>query len=167
MLLQALVNGILLGGIYAFSLALITSAAFFLFLRRSRWGIALRATAESATLASAFGLDVRRVRTIAFAAGAAAAGVAGALLVTTFAVDPGAGQSFLLISFAAAVLGGLGNTVGTFIAGVAIGLVETVSGLLLDVEASQGVVYAVLVVGLLFKVAARTLDAEGSAGGPA
>jgi len=64
--------------------------------------------------------------------GIASVGIAGVLLSTFFYVFPEVGGGFCLIAFVVVALGGFGSVVGAFLAGIIVGLVEVVSGYLLD-----------------------------------
>jgi len=85
----------------------------------------LRASSADPTAAAAMGVDVRRVHALTFALGAACAAMGGVLIGTAFSFTPGTGGAYLLISFAVVVLGGVGNIFGTLIAGVSMGLLQS------------------------------------------
>lgn len=137
--------------LYAFSMALAMAALLFYFLRRSPYGRAIRATASAPELAAATGVDVRRVRVITFAIGTALAGAAGTLLVTSQALNPLSGHVFLLIAFAACVLGGLGSVAGALGAGLIIGVVEVGSSIIVDSQFSQLSIYVIFIAMLLVR----------------
>lgn len=109
----------------AFVAALVLSAAVWLFLQRSRWGKAIRATAQSSEMAMVCGIDVVRVRLLTFGLAAAMAGAAGNLLITIFAISPGVGPTFLLKAFAIIVIGGLGSFQGAFVGALLVGILES------------------------------------------
>jgi branched-chain amino acid transport system permease protein len=151
-------GGIDLGGIsvsrargVAFISALVLSAAVWLFLQRSRWGKAIRATAQSSEMALVCGIDVRRVQALTFGLGAAMAGAAGNLLVFIFAVNPTIGPSFLLKSFAIIVIGGLGSFQGALIGALVVGVIESLSAYALNAQVSDAVVYFSLILFLLVR----------------
>ncbi len=102
-----------------------------LFLRRARFGRAIRATADDPGAASLVGIPVGTVFAVAFGLGSALAGVAGALVSTTDAVSPAIGLSWTLKALIVVVLGGVGHIFGTFVAGVLLGVAESVSGFFL------------------------------------
>jgi branched-chain amino acid transport system permease protein len=135
----------------AFVTAVAMSAAVWLFLQRTRWGMAIRATAQSAEMALVCGIDVRRVRQFTFGLAAAMAGAAGNLIVFIFAVNPGVGPSFLLKSFAIIVIGGLGSFQGALIGALVVGVIESVSAYALSAQASDAVVYFALIAFLLVR----------------
>lgn len=94
-----------------------------LFLRRTRYGLIIRAGVENRAMVTALGIDVRRAFTLVFAIGGAAAGLAGILSGVYFGtVDPARGTSFLIFAFIVIVIGGLGSIGGSAIAAVVVGL---------------------------------------------
>lgn len=102
-----------------------------LLVTRTAFGRELRASSTDATAASVMGVDVRRVHALTFALGAACAAMGGVLIGTAFSFTPSTGATYLLISFAVVVLGGVGNIFGTLIAGIAMGLLQSLGAVVL------------------------------------
>ena len=102
-----------------------------LLVTRTAFGRDLRASSADASAAAAMGVDVRRVHALTFALGAACAAMGGVLIGTAFSFTPSSGATYLLISFAVVVLGGVGNIFGTLVAGIAMGLLQSVGALVL------------------------------------
>jgi branched-chain amino acid transport system permease protein len=97
------------------------------FLRRTRYGIIIRAGVENRDMVRALGIDVGRAFTLVFAIGGAAAGLAGLLNSVVFSsalVDPTQGDQLLIFAFIVVVIGGLGSITGSAIAATAVGLVQ-------------------------------------------
>ena len=97
------------------------------FLRRTRYGIIIRAGVENRDMVRALGIDVGRAFTVVFAVGGAAAGLAGLLNSVVFSsalVDPTQGDQLLIFAFIVVVIGGLGSITGSAIAAVVVGLVQ-------------------------------------------
>lgn len=97
------------------------------FLRRTRYGIIIRAGVENRDMVRALGIDVGRAFTVVFAIGGAAAGLAGLLNSVVFSsalVDPTQGDQLLIFAFIVVVIGGLGSITGSAIAAVLVGLVQ-------------------------------------------
>jgi branched-chain amino acid transport system permease protein len=94
-------------------------------LKRSWYGLALRAAAQSRIGAQTAGVDIVRLDQIAFGIGVALAGVAGALLAPVFFVYPTNGMVTTVKGFEIIVIGGLGSIPGALIAGVLLGVVES------------------------------------------
>ncbi len=101
-----------------------------LFLTRTRRGTAIRATSQDEMAAALMGIPVNTVFLTAFALGSALAGVAGALVSVSDAISPAIGLSWTLRGLIVIVLGGMGNIFGTFVAGLFLGVAESVSGFL-------------------------------------
>jgi len=96
-----------------------------LFLRRTRYGLIVRAGVENRAMVTALGIDVRRAFTLVFAIGGLAAALAGVLSALYFGtVDPQRGTSLLIFAFIVVVIGGLGSIGGTAVAAVVVALVQ-------------------------------------------
>jgi branched-chain amino acid transport system permease protein len=108
-------------------LALALIAFVHLLLTRWRWGQAIRATAEDWQAALLVGIDVRRAYLLAFAIGTALAGAAGTLVSVGYSVSPSIGLDWTLKALIVVVLAGLGSLMGTFVAGVVLGVAEAAS----------------------------------------
>jgi len=115
----------------ALVLAFLVLGGLHLFLARTRAGTALRATADDDHAAALVGIPIGAVYLTAFALGSGLAGVAGALVSVSDAISPAIGLSWTLKALIVIVLGGMGNIFGTFVAGVFLGVVESMSGFLL------------------------------------
>jgi len=95
------------------------------FLKRTRYGLIIRAGVENRAMVTALGIDVRRAFTLVFAIGGVAAALAGVLSGVYFStVDPARGTSLLIFAFIVVVIGGLGSLRGTAGAAVIVGLVQ-------------------------------------------
>jgi branched-chain amino acid transport system permease protein len=112
--------------------AVATTGAVWWFLRSTRLGAALEATAADREAAALMGIDSQKMFALAWGIGAACAGVAGALLSTYFPIFPEVGSSFILIAFVLVALGGFGSVAGAFWAGILVGIVEVLGGFLWD-----------------------------------
>lgn len=108
--------------------SIITTGILYLFLAQTKTGRALQATAIDREAAALMGINTERMHTLAFGIGAACAGVAGALLSNFYYIFPEVGDNFVLLAFVTVALGGFGSIQGTFVAGIIIGLVESLSG---------------------------------------
>jgi branched-chain amino acid transport system permease protein len=115
--------------ILVFAIAVLMTLILHQFLKWSRTGRAIRATAQDARAARAMGIDIVHIYAITFGLGAAMAGIAGSLLTVVYAFSPVLGDSFTLRSFVVVILGGLGNMFGALLAGMFLGVSENlVSG---------------------------------------
>jgi branched-chain amino acid transport system permease protein len=127
------------------------------FLRRTRYGLIIRAGVENRAMVTALGIDVRRAFTLVFAIGGVAAAVAGVLSNVYFGtIDPQRGTSLLIFAFIVVVIGGLGSLRGTAIAAVVVGLVQQYA----NYYASSGLgdLSVVLLLGLVLLARPRGLS---------
>ncbi|HEU5321745.1 MAG TPA: branched-chain amino acid ABC transporter permease [Methylomirabilota bacterium] len=132
---------------YAFVMAVLLAAAVYLFLTRSDLGKALRAAADEPEAAAYQGIDVRAMHGIAFGVGVALVAAAGGLLATYHPIEPTVAVNFIVLMFVAVVLGGLGSIPGAFAGGLLIGLVQSVTLLVLPLQLQNaGVFVAFLLV---------------------
>ncbi len=131
--------------------AILTTLAVHFFLTRTRAGAALEATAADREAAQLMGIDSQRMYTLAWGLGAGCAGVAGALLATFFPIFPEVGANFVLIAFVVVNLGGFGSVAGAFWAGILVGVVEVMGGLLLGPPYKMAIVLALFLVLLVWR----------------
>jgi branched-chain amino acid transport system permease protein len=95
------------------------------FLRRTRYGLIVRAGVENRAMVTALGIDVTRAFTLVFAIGGVAAALAGALSNVYFgSVVPDRGTSLLIFAFIVVVIGGLGSITGSALAALVVGLTQ-------------------------------------------
>jgi len=96
-------------------------------MRYTDLGKALRASAEDAPVAAAFGINDRALALILSGTSAAFAGVAGACLALSYTLDPSQIYAWSGVVFAAVMIGGLGKPIGVLVAGILIGVSEAVT----------------------------------------
>ena len=109
------------------AVAAVALAATWLLLKRTRLGLAIRATANDVEVANLMGMNVRRVATLTVAISAALAAVAGAIVAPVFVVDPFMWLHPLVTILAIVVLGGLGSLKGSVAGALIIGFVEAIT----------------------------------------
>ena len=97
------------------------------------------------------GIDVRHIYALTFGLGCAALAIAAGLLMPTFYVNPRVGGAFISIAFTIVVLGGMGSIPGALLGGLLIGVVESVSGLLLGESLGQIGIFLIFILVLLFR----------------
>ncbi len=135
---------------------LITAAVSMLLLtflvQKTKMGKAMRAVSEDTDSAQLMGININRTISFTFAIGSALAGIGSVLYCSAYPqATPTMGSMLGLKAFVAAVLGGIGSIPGAMVGGFAIGLAEAlVSAIGLSVW-KDGVVFAILIVVLLFK----------------
>lgn len=135
----------------AFGAAMLLTLVFFLFLKRTLTGKALRALAEDREAAALMGIPVNRLYMLAFGLGSALVGVAGSLLMPVFYTFPTVGHLFGLTSFVVVVLGGMGNMAGAMVGGLIIGLVESFSGVYIAPALKEAVYFGLFILVLLVR----------------
>ena len=135
----------------AFVAAFVVAGVMVLFLKYSRLGQAIRATAQNARAARILGVDTQRVYAATFALNAAICGAAGALVAMTWIVHPYLGLAYTVRSFMIVVVAGVGNLAAVIVAGLGLGAAESFAGFLLGAEAQAAFVFSLLVVILVFR----------------
>jgi branched-chain amino acid transport system permease protein len=127
-----LTSGIAVGRsrVISFVIAVVISVAVYLFLKRSRLGKAVRATALNAEVAMVCGIDVRRIYLITTGLGAALAVAGGALVSIQFGFNPETGVLYTLQAFAIIILGGRGHYLGALIGGLMLAVLENLVSLM-------------------------------------
>ena len=118
--------------IVQFAVAIGVLVALYLFLKKSRIGIGMRAVAQDLDAASLCGINTQTVYLLTFGIGAALAALAGFLLTNTVFLSPSVGATPLTIAFIVVVFGGIGSVPGTVIASYVVALVQQYVTLLLD-----------------------------------
>jgi len=136
--------------ILVWGVSLVLMLALHLFVRHTKMGKAMQATAQDAEAARMMGVDVDRVVAIAFFVGSALAGAAGLIFglyynYTSFIIGYTAG----LRAFTAAVLGGIGNIPGAMLGGLLIGLIESLGGQFLAVRWTDVIIFSILILVLV------------------
>jgi branched-chain amino acid transport system permease protein len=135
-------------------IAVLLMLGLHVFVRHSKLGRAMRATAQDAEAARMMGVEVDRVIVIAFFVGSALAGAGGLIFglyynFTSFLIGFSAG----LRAFTAAVLGGIGNILGTTAGGLIIGLIEAMGGQFIGAAWTDVIIFSILVLVLVFRPA--------------
>jgi branched-chain amino acid transport system permease protein len=125
-------GGIYLGQlpVYMFLTAIVVLGALHLVLTRTAFGRAVRATASDADAAALCGIDARLVHRAAAAIAVALAGLAGIFLALRAQVTPFAGPMLLIFAFETVVIGGIGSLRGTLLGGIALGVAQTLGGMM-------------------------------------
>ena len=131
--------------------AIVVTAAVWFFLHRTKLGSALEATASDKEAARLMGIDSHRMFGLAWGIGAACAGAAGGLLSTFFPIFPEVGANFILIAFVVVNLGGFGSVAGAFLAGILVGVIEVMGGLLIGPQYKMAIVLALFLAVLMFR----------------
>jgi branched-chain amino acid transport system permease protein len=126
--------------------SVIVSLFVFLFLRKTKTGKAILATEMDREAALLMGINTERINSISFALGSALVGVAGAFLSTYYYIYPQVGGTFGLIAFCVVALGGFGSIEGAFIAGIIVGLTQTLGGFFIDPAYKYAIVFLIYLI---------------------
>ena len=104
---------------------LAVGALLYLLVNHTRAGMLVRAGATNAPMVSALGVNIRRLFTIVFGFGSMLAAFAGVMIAPILSVEPGMGDTILILAFVVIVIGGIGSIRGAFLAALLVGLVDT------------------------------------------
>ncbi len=137
--------------VLAFVLAIVLGGCLAAFMRRTRLGQAIRATAQNPRAARVLGIDTDRVYAMTFGINAAICGAAGALVAMAYTVHPYIGLPYTIRAFMIVVVAGLGNIAGVIIAGLGLGAAEDVAGFVLGSQFQLAFVFSLLVVVLIWR----------------
>jgi len=136
-------------------IAVLCAALFFFalwyFLRFSTTGMALRALADNPELVSVFGLNPKFISACAFSIGSLLVVPAAIISGTTQGLNPAMGHHVMLISLAATIVGGIGSVTGTLIAGLVLGLAESLALLYVESQWTEAVTFAILFLFILIR----------------
>ncbi len=156
--------GDLVGGTYDFlgiriqasrllagTLAVVLTAGLHLLLTRTALGSRMLAVSEDAMAAQLMGIRPERMQAIAWALAAGLTGIAGALIATFFYISPTVGESLAIIAFVTVSLGGFGSIPGALIAGLLIGVIESLSSYLIGAVYKDIVIYTLFIAVLWFR----------------
>jgi branched-chain amino acid transport system permease protein len=132
---------------------LLMTLALSLFLGRTFYGRAIMAVSQDSAALRLMGANPVRIKTIAFGVGIAAAGLAGALLITIAPVVPSADRDYIGRMFAITVLGGMGSIGGTLVAALILGVIESLMGTFFGPSWTLAVSFGILLVALAVRPA--------------
>ncbi len=132
-------------------IAVALTVGLFLFMSRTRIGLAIRATRMNLESAKLMGVRIGTVYAITFGVGAALAGAAGSLMSIAYVITPVMGPSYLLRAFTICILGGLGNIYGALVGGLIFGVVETFGALTFETGSQELIGMIILVLVLLLR----------------
>jgi branched-chain amino acid transport system permease protein len=139
--------------VLAFVLAIVLGGCLVAFMRTSRLGQAIRATAQNPRAARVLGIDTDRVYAVTFGLNAAICGAAGALVAMAYTVHPYIGLPYTIRAFMIVIVAGLGNIAGVVLAGLGLGAAENVAGFVLGSQFQLAFVFSLLVVVLVWRSA--------------
>ena len=139
----------LIGAMTAVALAI----AVITFMKRSRMGQAIRATAQDARAARVMGIDTEKVYAFTFSLNAAICGAAGAIIVLVWEIQPFFGMGYSIRSFVIVTAAGLGNLPGVIAAGFGIGVLEQFGAHIFGISYQQAIAVLLLLMVLIYRLA--------------
>ena len=131
--------------------AVIMTFALVMYMRHTATGRAIRATGQDREAASVLGIDSGRIYRLSFAIGLGVLGVAGALLLPLYPVNPFVGDIFGLRAFVIVVLGGIGSIAGAFWGGIIVGVLESVGSQLIPVTYAEALIFLLFLAFMSFR----------------
>ncbi len=140
-----------LNRVLAFVMAVVICGLLYLWLNRTRIGMAVRAVAVNPAASGLVGIDVRRLSAFAFALGGAVTAVGGALISTFLTLDASAGVIFTMKALIIVIMGGVGDVRGTVVAALILGLAETAVASIIDPGLTLAAAYLMFLLVLLFR----------------
>lgn len=148
---EVLGTTVALNRVVAFCFAVTIGGALYLWLNRTRAGMAVRAVAVSPEAAGLVGINVERISALAFAVGGMVTGIAGVLVSTFITLDASVGVIFTMKALIIVIMGGVGDIRGAVIAALVLGLVETTVASLIDPGLTLAAAYLIFLLILLFR----------------
>jgi branched-chain amino acid transport system permease protein len=139
--------------LFAAAVALVLVVLLYLLVYRTKVGLAMRAIEEDEETARMLGINADRVAALACALGFALAALAGAFVAPIYSLNPGMGLEVILMSFLIIIVGGLGSITGTVLAGILVGVIQSVGAVLFGAEAAYGLVFVVMIAVLVVRPA--------------
>lgn len=137
--------------IAGFVVAVLVTIGLVSFMRYTATGRAIRATGQDREAASVLGIDSKRVYQMSFAIGLAVLGIAGALLLPMYPVNPFVGDIFGLRAFVIVVLGGIGSIAGAFWGGILVGVIESVGSQLIPITYAEALIFVLFLAVMYFR----------------
>jgi branched-chain amino acid transport system permease protein len=137
--------------IFAAVISILYAIALVIYMKKSKLGRAIRATAQNSRAAKILGVDTEKVYAATFGINAALCGVAGALISITLTLHPYVGLPYTVRSFMIVIIAGLGNLPAVAISGMSLGVFEEFADYILGTEFRIGAVFMLLVFILVYR----------------
>lgn len=137
--------------IFIFVVTAVVMLGFWIFIKRGKFGFGLRATAQDRDAATLVGINTKRIYTLTFGISCGMAGLAAVLLAPIFSINPWMGSNAVLKGFITVVLGGLGSFEGAILAGIILGIAESVAVMVFSSEWKDVVAFAIFILVLIFR----------------
>ena len=140
-----------LNRLFIIALTAVVAVAVYWLLYRTRWGLEVRSVMQNRPMASAVGINTKRVDALAFALGSGLAGIAGSVFTMVGSTNPGTGQLYIVDAFIVVVFGGVQSLLGTAMSGFAIAETQTVLEYLMSGSMARVSILALVIVVLYFR----------------
>ena len=137
--------------VIAFGLCIVLAVAMVLFLKKSRLGQAIRATAQDPRAARVLGVNTDLVYAMTFSINAAICGAAGVIIAMIWVIQPFYGIAYSVRAFVIVTAAGLGNLPGVILTALGLGVVEQYSGFVLGAQFQQATVVSLLLIILVWR----------------
>ncbi len=137
--------------IFSGLVCIISAVILVVYMKKSKLGRAIRATAQNARAAKILGVDTEKVYAATFGLNAALCGIAGACIAITFTLHPYTGLPYTVRSFMIVIIAGLGNLPAVAISGMGLGIFEEWADYLLGTEFRIAAVFSLLVLILVYR----------------
>jgi branched-chain amino acid transport system permease protein len=137
--------------LFSASVCIISAIILVAYMKRSKLGRAIRATAQNARAAKILGVDTEKVYAATFGINAALCGIAGACVAMTFTLHPYTGLPYTIRSFMIVIIAGLGNLPAVAVSGMGLGIFEEWADYLLGTEFRIAAVFSLLVLILVWR----------------
>ena len=137
--------------IFSALVSIIFAIILVIFMKKSKLGHAIRATAQNARAAKILGVDTDKIYSAIFGINAALCGAAGALIAITFTLHPYVGLPYTVRSFMIVIVAGLGNLPAVVLSGMGLGVFEEFADYILGTEFRIGATFLLLVLILVYK----------------
>ena len=135
----------------AFGLCIVLAVAMVLFLKKSRMGQAIRATAQDPRAARVLGVNTDLVYAMTFSINAAICGAAGVIIAMMWVIQPFYGIAYSVRAFVIVTAAGLGNLPGVILTALGLGVIEQYSGFVLGAQFQQATVVSLLLIILVWR----------------
>lgn len=137
--------------VIAFGMCAVLAVAMVLFLRKSRMGQAIRATAQDPRAARVLGVNTDLVYALTFSINSAICGVAGVIIAMIWVIQPFYGIAYSVRAFVIVTAAGLGNFPAVIVTALGLGVVEQYSGFVLGAQFQQATVVGLLLIILIWR----------------
>jgi branched-chain amino acid transport system permease protein len=135
----------------AFAVSSVAGLAIWWVLKKTWWGKTVRATAQDPMAAQLLGISPSRAHQLVFGLGVGLTALGGGIILPSLTVSPSIGGQFGVLMFTVVVLGGLGNVLGAVVGGLAVGIIQSLSGLFMPIQLQNLALFVIFILVLAFR----------------